>query len=257
MKHLNILAIPDTQAKPGVDLSYMRHIGEYIVDKRPDVIVHLGDAFDLPSLSSYDKGTAKFEGRRLKKDIEYGKKSLQYLLQPLKDLQRGQKFHRKKVYKPRLVFCVGNHEERLMRIPSQQPEFQDFITYELLGLNDMWEVHDFLEVVNIGGINFTHYLANPFTGRPYGGTALNQLKQVGASFFVGHKQTLDVAIKPTLEGRMQLGIICGAAYPHHEDYKGPQGNHHFRGIVMLHRVCDGYGDPCFVSLDYLNEKYGG
>lgn len=256
-KGLRILVIPDTQAKPGVNLSYMSWIGEYIVDKRPDVIVHLGDAFDFPSLSQYDKGKLSFEGRRLKNDIEVGKKSLELLLTPLTKLQQKQKHFKKKIYQPRMVFCLGNHEERLSRIAQAASEFDGFIGYELLGLEEMgWEVHDFLKPVEIQGINFVHFLANPFTGRPYGGTAMNQLKQVGCSFVVGHKQTLDVAIRPTLDNKMQLGIVCGASYPFPESYKGHQGNNHFRGVILLNDAHDGYADPCFVSLSFLERKFG-
>lgn len=256
-KGLRVLVVPDTQAKPGVDLSYMSWIGEYIVSKRPDVIVHLGDAFDFPSLSSYDKGKLSFEGRRLREDIAVGKESLERLLLPLRQLQQRQKFFKKKVYQPRMVFCLGNHCERLARVAQTASEFEGFIGYELLGLEDMgWEVHDFLKPVEIQGINFVHYLANPFTGRPFSGSAMNQLKNVGKSFVVGHKQTLDVAIRPTLDGSMQIGIVCGACYPFPESYKGHQGNHHFRGLILLNDAHDGYADACFVSLSFLERKFG-
>ena len=46
------LIIPDTQVKFGEDFSYLRHIGQYIVDKKPDVVVHLGDFVDMESLRS-------------------------------------------------------------------------------------------------------------------------------------------------------------------------------------------------------------
>ena len=64
------LVIPDVQIKPGQDLSFLRVIGEYIVEKQPDVIVCLGDFADMPSLSSYDVGKKSFEGRRYKDDIK-------------------------------------------------------------------------------------------------------------------------------------------------------------------------------------------
>ena len=95
-----ILVIGDTQCKPEEDLSYMSAIGKYIVDKRPDVVVHIGDHFDLPSLSSYDKGKKSFEGRRLKADIEAGVKGMDNLLMPLKKLQDKQKANKKKIYLP-------------------------------------------------------------------------------------------------------------------------------------------------------------
>ena len=53
MRHL---VIPDTQIKYGEDLSFLTCIGEFIVQKKPDVIIHLGDFADMTSLSSYDVG---------------------------------------------------------------------------------------------------------------------------------------------------------------------------------------------------------
>ena len=45
------LVIADTQCKPEVSLNYMGYIGEYIADKKPDAIIHIGDHWDFPSLS--------------------------------------------------------------------------------------------------------------------------------------------------------------------------------------------------------------
>ena len=36
----NHLIIPDTQVKPGVNTSHLEWCGKYIVDSKPDVIVH-------------------------------------------------------------------------------------------------------------------------------------------------------------------------------------------------------------------------
>ena len=245
-----ILFISDCQVKPNTDLTYLRAIGQYIVDKKPDVIVNIGDFWDFESLSSYDKGKLSFEGRRLQDDIDIGKEGMRILLEPLRDYQALVD----NSYKPRMVFCLGNHEERLKRVASNNSEFDGFIGYHLLELEKDWETHDFLKPVNIQGINFVHYMANPMSGKPYGGSAANQLKNVGASFCVGHKQTLEVAIQPVLDGSMRLGIICGAAYPFDEGYKGYQGNNHFRGVVMLHDAKDGFADPSFISTKFLIER---
>ena len=56
--------IPDCQVKDGVDLSYLTWVGKYLAEKKPDVIVQIGDFADMPSLSSYDVGRKCFEGRR-------------------------------------------------------------------------------------------------------------------------------------------------------------------------------------------------
>jgi hypothetical protein len=253
VKHL---IIADTQCKPNHDLSYMSALGEYIAHKRPNVIVHIGDHYDFESLSSYDKGKKSFEGRRLKADIEAGNEGMRLLLSPLRELQEAQRRGKRKVYTPRMIFCMGNHEHRFDRLADDMPELDGFVGTETLKLEDYgWEVYPFLKPVVVDGINYVHYLANPMTGKPYGGTALNRLKTVGASYVVGHTQLLDIAIRPTLDGKMQLGIINGACYPHDEAYKGPQGNTHFRGVIMLHEVADGFGLPMPVSLNYLMQRY--
>lgn len=253
---MKILVIGDTQCKPGVDLQYMRRIGQFIADKRPDVVVHIGDHYDFESLSSYDKGKRVMEGRRLVADIAAGEEGMRLLMAPIRHLQQQQRRFRKKVYTPRLVFCTGNHEARFDRMANDNPELEGYVGTATLGLESHgWEVHPFLKPVEIEGIHFVHFLANPFTGRPYGGTALSQLKNVGTSFVVGHKQVLDIAMTPTLDGSMRLGLINGACYEHDEEYKGYQGNFHFRGVVMLHEVANGFGLPMPVSLAYLKERY--
>ncbi len=251
------LIIADTQVKPNHDLSYLHAIGQYIAQKKPDVIVHIGDHFDFESLSSYDKGKRSFEGRRVKEDLDAGHKGMGYLLAPVRALQEQQRVSKKKIYNPKMVFCLGNHEARADRFANDNPEFTGFLGTEQLGLEPYGlEFYPYFKPANIDGINYVHYLANPFTGKPYGGNALSQLKTVGQSFVVGHKQLLDVAVRPTLDGSMQVGIINGACYPHEEAYKGFQGNFHFRGLTMLHEVKDGFGCPMFVSLDYIMERYG-
>ena len=242
-----ILVIADTQAKPTESLEYMLWIGKYISDTKPDVVVHIGDHYDMPSLSSYDKGKASSEGRRFVDDLKAGNKGLELL-----DIE----IHKDQTYKPRKVFCKGNHENRIDRYVEDNPELKGTIGTELLPLEEYgWEVHDFLQPIEIGGIYFVHYLANPMSGKPYSGTASSILKTVGKSFVVGHKQVLDITIRPTIDGKQQIGIINGACYPFDERYKGYFGNVHFRGVTTLTEVKDGFGLPSFVSLDYMKEKY--
>lgn len=252
MKHF---IIPDTQCKPDVSLEHLTHIGKYIVDKKPDVIVCIGDWADMPSLSSYDKGKKSFEGRRYKADIKAAKEGMDLLLAPLRAYnEHATEMHRPR-YKPRMVLTLGNHEQRIERAVENSPELEGVIGYHDLPYQD-WEVIDYLKPIEINGVMYVHYLANPMTGKPYGGNVLNQLTKVGKSFVVGHKQTLEIATRYILGGKQQWGIIAGAAYTHSESYKGYQGNDHFRGALMLHRVIDGSFDPMIISLDYFKDKYG-
>ena len=61
MKHM---VIPDCQVTPDTPTDHLRWIGEYMVEKKPDLVVCLGDFADMESLSSYDIGKKSYEGRR-------------------------------------------------------------------------------------------------------------------------------------------------------------------------------------------------
>jgi hypothetical protein len=50
-------------------------------------------------------------------------------------------------------------------------------------------------------------------------------------------------------------VIAGSCYTHEEDYLGPQGNRHWRGILMLNDVNDGEFDLMPVSTKFLLERY--
>lgn len=242
-----IFVIGDTQCKQGVDLEYMSWIGYYIAKKRPDVIVHIGDNWDLAALSSYDKGQLRAEGKRLNQDIEAGTKGMELIDAEIAKI---------KGYQPRKVITFGNHEDRADRFVQENPELHGLIGTEVLAATiPTWEVHPFLKPVQIHGIQFVHFVPNPMTGKPYGGTVQNILKNCGSSFVMGHKQVLDIAMRPTFDGKQQLAIIVGACYMHHEAYKGHTGNNHFRGCVMLTEVNDGFALPSPVSLEYMQKVY--
>lgn len=257
-KDVKHLVIPDTQCKPDINMDYLKWVGEYIVDQQPDVIIHLGDHADMPSLSSYDKGKKSAEGKRVYKDIAASIEGMNLLLKPLHELQQSQlDLYGEVHYTPRMVMTLGNHEHRIMRHVDANPELDGFLNYDSLRYEEMgWEVHDFLKPVIVDGVTYCHFMANPMSGKPYSGVALNVLKNVGESFTTGHKQTLDVATRfLPASGRQQWGLVCGACYTHDEDYKGYQGNKHWRGVIVKHNVKDGSYNPMFVDLDYLKRRY--
>lgn len=202
-KKPTIFVIGDTQCKQGIDNTYMHWIGAYIARKKPDIIVHIGDHYDMASLSTYDKGQLSAEGRRVRADIAAGDEGLDILEQYIQSVPN---------YSPRKVVTLGNHEERIDRYVSTHPELHGFMGTEFLAFSKYgWEVQPFLKPIDICGINFVHYLANPMTGKPFGGTALNRLKNVGESYVMGHQQVFDYAERPLqLSGRKQLGMIVGA-----------------------------------------------
>jgi hypothetical protein len=248
--------IPDTQVKPGVPLDHLTAAGNYIVDRQPSTIIHLGDHFDMHSLSSYDEGTAKSEGARYQEDINAGLWGMDYLLTPIRALNAWRYRRGVKQYRPRMVFLIGNHEERIMRHVNKYPNLIGKLSYKDLELENLgWEVHDFLEMVVIDGVHYAHYFYNPNTGKPLGGVASTRLKNIGFSFTMGHQQGLDTAIRFLSNGQVHRGTIAGSFYQHDEGYKGPQGNDHFQGCLYKHEVKDGNYCLMELSLDYLMKEW--
>lgn len=249
--------IPDTQVKPGVPLDHLYWIGQYAVDRRPDVIVHLGDHADMESLSSYDRGTMSFEGRRYNNDIEAANRGFAALNDGMVRENQRLARNKKALWEPEKYLTLGNHENRIWRAIERQPELHGAIGVEDLNYEEFgWKVSKFLEVIEIDGVAYSHYFYNPLTGNPYTGTAENMLKNVGRTFTMGHRQTFVTAVRYV--GNKQIrALVAGACYLHEENYKGPQGNHHWRGILVKHEVEDGQYNLMEVSLDYLCRRYEG
>lgn len=250
------MVIPDCQVKGGVDLSHLPLIGQYAVEKKPDVIVMIGDFADMPSLCSYDAGKKSFEGRRYKHDLEATYYAMSLLMKPIQDYQKHCKevSHRSH-YKPRLVLTLGNHEDRISRAIESDPKLDGTLSLDDLRYKEFgWEVYPYLEVITIDGIAYSHYFTSGSMGRPVSSArALLSKKHISCS--MGHVQDTDIAMARTGDGRDITGLFCGTAYLHDEDYLGNQGNGQRRHIVMKYRVHDGQYDLHFVSLDYLFEHY--
>lgn len=249
------LVIPDTQIKPGVPLEHIDWIARYAVEKRPDVIVIMGDWADMPSLSSYDVGTMKAEGQRIKADIKVANDALERFKAPIQaEMDRRIKQHLSR-WEPELEALEGNHEHRIMRAVNMDPKIEGLVHPADLKFRELgFRVTPFLEVRVIDGIAYSHYFASGVMGRPIT-TARQLLLKQHMSCFAGHQQGRDIAYAKRADGRKMTAIICGSCYLHDEDYLNPQTNQHWRGVYMLHEVVDGQFDEMPVSLNFLREKY--
>jgi hypothetical protein len=235
--------IPDTQVKPGVPMEHLTWAGKYIAEHAAagDVIVHLGDHWDMSSLSSYDKGKKSFEGRRYKADVEAGNAALALLTKQLEGLKVERHLLR------------GNHEDRITRTIEAEPWLEGVVTLDDLE-SPGWHVHPFLDPLILDDVLYVHYVYNPRNGRPWGGMVPTVLKNVGRSFVQGHRQGLEVALQQLPTGERRRGVVAGSFYQHDEAYLGPQGDH-WRGMLMLTEVQAGDFDLVEVSLDYLRRRY--
>lgn len=241
------LIIPDTQCKQGVSLEHLYWAGRYAAEKRPDVIVHVGDHWDYPSLSSYESRASRyFEGKRYLEDVQAGNLGLELFEKGLDGWQPKRK-----------VMLRGNHEDRVSRALNEDPRLEGVIGFHLH--NDValgWEVHDFLRPVEIDGTTFSHYFPQPLSGRPYSGAIETRIRNIGFGFIQGHEQGYRFGRLERGNGAVHQGMVAGSFYSHDEEYKGIQGNHHWRGIILNHEVRGGDYDEMRVSLDYLRRRFG-
>ena len=210
----------------------------------------------MPSLSSYDVGKKSFEGRRYRDDIEAAHAAMEALLSPLEEYNANARRNHKERFSPRRILLLGNHENRINRATENDPKLDGVLSTKDLKYEEAgWEVVPFLDVRVISNIAFSHYFTSGVLGRPV--TSANALlTKKHMSCVAGHQQGLQFHADYKADGTRITGIIAGSCYEHNEDYMGPQGNKHFRGIVMLHEVePDGSFDMMPVSLRYLKDKY--
>lgn len=252
MKHL---FIPDTQVRDGVPTNHIEALGNYIEEKRPDKIIVAGDWWDMPATSNWNSAQEQ-EGLRVIDDISAGKRAMRKLWKAVDKRNKKVAGWKKRQYQPEKHFLMGNHEAHLERIWQKDPRLVGLIDYSALDL-DRWgfQVHEFKKIITLDGIGYSHFFYNPGSGRVYSGMIETRLKNIGFSFTQGHMQEFHYGERQLPNGRRLHGLVAGAFYQHEEEYKGPQGNNHWRGVIMKHEVQNGEYDICKVSLNFLLRRY--
>ncbi len=244
---LKIAVIPDVQAMPGVPLQHLEWAGKYIADKRPDVIVCIGDFGDFPSLSHFERGTRLFEGRRYTKDLDAFHRAMDLLMKPIARVSG---------WDPYLEFTEGNHEDHIERATIEDAKLEGLISKDDLRLKDYgWRQHTFLQPISIGGVAFCHYFPSGVLGKPIS-SAPALLRKLHMSAFAGHQQGREIAYSRRADGSNMTAIISGSFYQHEYKYLSPFANAHWRGMWFLNEVQEGRFDEMALSLNFLKRRYG-
>jgi hypothetical protein len=248
--------IPDLQAKPGVPTIHIAAAAQAIVKYKPDVLVLAGDYWDFPSLSRWnEKGSLAMEGQRIQADAAAGNEAIKMLLDPAFKEQERLIRNKQKQWDLRIVYTMGNHDERPERAVAADPRLEGVVGPHLMDFPTEVEVHPYLEVVVIDGIRYSHYFSNVNSSRPIGGSIDNRLNKIGESFVQGHEQGFVYGNRSFPTGKVKHGLVAGSYYMHDEEYKGKQGNGHWRGIVVLNGVHDGAYDVMPLSLEYMLREF--
>jgi len=250
------LVIGDSHSHPDVPNHRYDWLGRYITDLQPDVVIDTGDWWDMESLNTFDRpGSKSFEGRRYWLDIEAGIDAQERVAAQLADYNRG----RKKKCKPRLVRCLGNHEQRISRLLEDEPRWESMVgLHDLMSAEFDWEEHAFGETVLIDGIAYCHYFTSGVMGRPIGGIhpAASLLSKQYHPCVQGHSHLFDYSEKTDARGEKIRSVIAGCYFGHDLAWAPPSVNRMYaRGLLVLRNVKDGQFDHEWVSIDRIQAKY--
>ncbi len=253
------LVIGDSHATPEVSNERYEWLGRFIVENQPDVIINMGDWFDFPSLCSYDKGKASFEGRRYQEDIRSGVEAQERFNAPIDQYNRSRSNGKRAKYIPRKLSLIGNHEIRIERAVEEDAVLKGTISLDDLQFRQHgWEVHRFLNPVNVDGIFYSHYFSSGRMGFPIAGEyiAANCLKKKFVSTTCAHSHILDFAVRTSISGNLLQGLVAGCWFEHNMDWTTPEVNSmYWRGICICHDVVDGRYDLEIISLDKIKKEY--
>ncbi len=248
------LVIPDPHGHPEHNNDRADWLGRLILDIKPDVVINLGDMFDMASMSGYDKGKKSFHGRSFRKDLDAGLDFDERLWAPLRAAKKR---------KPYSVFLEGNHENRLKKMLELQPELEGTVGFEDFGLKRNY--HEVVEyegqtpgTIEVDGINYAHFFVSGVMGRPIGGEhpAYSLLTKQFVSCTAGHTHVLDFAERSTVTGKKIFGCVAGVYQDYNSDWAGEVNKIWTRGVVVKRNVEDGQYDFQWISIDALRKEYG-
>lgn len=216
-------------------------------------MVHLGDSADMPSLSSYDRGTKAFHGRKYSDDIAAHIEFNDILWNTVKSAKKRL---------PYRVFLEGNHEHRIKKAINLQPELEGAISFGDLQLDRYYDtVVEYNGrspgVISLDGINYAHFFISGVLGKAIGGThpAHAILTKGHESSTAGDLHLLSHGNQTTLSGRRIYGLVAGCYQDYDADWAGEANKLWWRGVVVKRNVEQGQYEPQFISIESLKKEY--
>lgn len=214
----------------------------------------MGDTFDMPSLSSYDKGKRAFHGRSYAKDIEAGVEFQDRMWHPVKS-------RKKKM--PIRIQIVGNHEFRIEKALDLSPELSETIgmkDFQFSDYSDEIVSYDgiYPGEITLDGISYGHYFTSGVKGLPISGehSAYSLLAKRFCSSTGAHSHTLDYTIRENGLGRWIQGLVAGCFLDYECPWAGGSSRGWWSGVVIKRGVSEGQYSPQFISIQELQKEYG-
>jgi hypothetical protein len=255
---MNILVIPDAHSSPDTDQRRFKWLGEFILDRDPDIVVNIGDWADMNSLCSYDRGKKAFEGRRYRTDIDAAIEAHILTWGPLTKYNNQRKNIKKSQRRiPRKIITLGNHEFRINRAVENSPEMEGIISVKDLKFEEFgYEVYKFKQPICVEGVWFCHYYPSGVKGESISGfnIASNLLAKNSVSSVCGHSHLFDHATRARPDGTKLIGLNVGC-YLEDVTYEDATQTLWWAGLIELIDVHDGVFDVCQWSLERIRSNY--
>ena len=253
------LIIPDQHAHPKFNNDRADWMGQLIHDVKPDLVINIGDAADMSSLSAFDKGKASFFGESYGKDIDAHLDFQERMWAPSRKAKKRM---------PHRVVFEGNHEHRIKRVLEYDPQLASGkskfgISFSDLDFDSYYnEVHEYEggtpAVRTYDGVSYAHFFISGLMGRPIGGDhhAANLINKNHCSCTCGHSHTADYAIRTDAKGNKIMGCVAGVYQDYDAPWAGKANALWWGGAVIKRNVSEGKYDPQFVSINTLRKEYG-
>jgi predicted phosphodiesterase len=208
----------DTEVHPAFKVAR-----EYTFDIRPEILVLNGDIGEFESLSSWNRKKPLIaEGRRYQDDVEVVKLELYNF--------------RHKLPHARIIYVMGNHEQRAMWYCEKNAELAGFIDLprdlhlEQLGI----EFVEFNKDVRIGELSYAHgWFWNKYH-------ANKTLHEFGGNILYGHVHQFQQETRNVHFGRkQQIAQSLGCLGERHPDWKSNRPTRFQNGFATVEYRNDG------------------
>lgn len=260
-----ILVVADSHVTPNTDNSRFDVLGRFIVDKKPDTIVQLGDFASMESLSRWDKDKRlTIEGRRVLADLEAASDAWSRVDRALALYQETQRKRKERLYKPNLIWFEGNHEDWIRQYVDRNAELWDLIDFQRqmeiyrdLYSSTTW--HTWKETEVVDGILFSHApigRTGAISSKYISSRALAEITSISMVFGHTHRLCGDTVSRFLLEGSSTIrAVSAGCFFEETPGYAEGNNNDYWKGVLLLHVGFDGMFDVEEWSLDRLRRTY--
>lgn len=231
--------------EPDVHMQRCDAIGRIALRYRPQTLICGGDLLDLASLAEHlgskavggGGSTLHHQNKKLGQDIDAGKDGIRRIERPIENYNRaagraGRSFQK---YRPRKVYLLGNHENRLNKVANRNPELADVVNVQRLWVDWLvergWEVYDGeKETFWLGGVGFRHYFSDKRGNAVQIGTAKTHLPRSSVWF---HQHSF-ATTERRYDGTTDRFVVCPCFKPEHR-----LGDKESSGLLFLNDIKNG------------------